>query len=110
MFLYYACLDPLTQRTFLVRAYSGRWSESSVMAECLKQYGFHFLTLSKYPNFYLRSPAIDPPSTSRLMRNRNLSKTCQIVSGFIGAQVYRLQINLALDSFLNGCLLIKSRT
>src|SRR5215467_15905843 len=82
------CLESIVQRVFFLTAYSGRWSESSVIAECLKQYGFHFLTLNKYSSFcFCCSSAIDPLSTSRLIRCRNWSKTCQIVSGLIGAPV-----------------------
>src|SRR5215469_9709872 len=102
------CLEFITHLTFFLSAYSGRWSESSVIAECLKQYGFHFLTLSKSSNFCLCcSSAIDPcTNSSLLILDRNLFSTSQIASGFIGAPVFRLQISLG--SFLKGCLLIQS--
>jgi hypothetical protein len=99
LFLIYrlACLDPITQRAFFLTAYSGRWSESFVIAECLKQYGFHFLTLSKYSSFcFFCSSMIDPFSTNRLIYFGNRFKTFQIASDLIGAPVRRLQINLAL--------------
>src|SRR5215467_3443269 len=105
------CLESIVQRVFFLTAYSGRWSESAVIAECLKQYGFHFLTLNKCSSFcFCCISVIDPISTSRLIYNRNRSKTCQILSDFTGAPLIKLQINLAFGSFLNGCLLIQSRT
>src|SRR5215813_11040025 len=75
------------------------------------QYGFHFLVLRRYSNFPISDCSlIDPFSMIRSILFRNcLSIVCN-ASGFIGALLRRLQINLASEVFLKGCLFNQSRT
>ena len=42
------CLEFMDHLTFLFNAYSGKKSESDVIAECLIKYGFHFFVFIKY--------------------------------------------------------------
>ena len=79
-------------------------SESEVIAECLIQYGFHFLVFNKNSNLCRSfSSVIVPFSSRRIILFLNCFMMVQSESGFIGPPVSRLQINLAFASFLNGC-------
>src|SRR5215469_5056381 len=105
------CFEFIDHLTFFFNAYSGRESESEVIAECLIQYGFHFLVFNKNSNLCRSfSSVIDPFASKRIILFLNCFMMVQSESGFIGAPVSRLQINLAFASFLKGCSFSQSRT
>ena len=105
------CFEFIDHLAFFINAYSGRKSESEVMAECLMQYGFHFFALRRYSSFCFSSPSVIVPfSSMRMILNRSCFIIVHIASGLTGLPVMRLQISLASGSFLNGCSFIQSRT
>ena len=103
------CLEFMDHLTFFLNGYSGKKSESDVIAECLIKYRFHFFVFIKYSNFPFSSEIlISPIFNKRIILSRSCFITVQIVYAITGAPVRRLQINLGFGSFLKVCSFIQS--
>ena len=103
------CLEFMDHLTFFLNGYSGKKSESDVIAECLIKYRFHFFVFIKYSNFPFSSEIlISPIFNKRIILSRSCFITLQIVYAITGAPVRRLQINLGFGSFLKVCSFIQS--